>query len=115
MFVAGVSFISVFYLPMSGENFSVAIVMSILLGGTLAVTSPLLMSIAMSQPDVHPGNVGVLTGLIITMVGLTRLVIPPIVGRVVENAAPIMGAWSLAALSIISGLILILFVPKQET
>jgi hypothetical protein len=37
--------------------------MAIIAGVALAVSIPIAMSIAMCQPGVHPGNVGILSGL----------------------------------------------------
>ena len=68
----------------------------------------------MSQPGVTPGNVGILSGLIMSVMGLGRLVLPPIVGGLVDNVGPAAGAWVLTGILLLAGVVLVLFVPETK-
>ncbi|MBN1579964.1 MAG: MFS transporter [Anaerolineae bacterium] len=114
MFAAGLSFIAIFYLPMTGGNILVAAAMAVVAGLALAAPIPIAMSIAMSQPGVHPGNVGILSGLMMTVMGLGRLVLPPIVGGFVDHVGPAAGAWVLTVVLVIAGFVLVGFVPEEK-
>jgi len=114
MLLAGLSFLAIFYLPMSVDNLTGVVIMILISGASLSAAIPIVMSMAMSQPGVHPGNVGILSGLIMTIMGLGRLVLPPIVGGLVDNVGPSAGAWVLTIILLLAGLVIVLFVPEDK-
>jgi predicted MFS family arabinose efflux permease len=114
MFVAGLSFIALFYLPMTDDKVWVAATMATVAGAALAVPIPTAMSVAMNQPGVHTGNAGILSGLMMTAMGFGRLVLPPIVGELVDHVGATAGAWVLTVVLVIAGFVLVGFVPAEE-
>ena len=69
------------------------------------------MGVGQLQPGVNPGNAGILAGVFLTSIGLGSTVFPPLVGRIVDTAGVLGGAWMLAALAAISIIVLAIFVP----
>ncbi len=114
VFTAGLSFLAVFYLPMVRGYFSIATLLTIITGAALAAVGPTAMSMAMSQPRVHPGNVGILSGLIVSVTGLGRLVLPSVVGGLVDNVGMEAGAWMLTIMLLFAGTVLVGFVPEEK-
>jgi MFS family permease len=115
MFAAGLSFIIIFYLRSENENIWIIMLLVIIAGVALAASIPIAMSMAMCQPGVHPGNVGILYGLIMTVMGLGRLILPPVVGGLVDNVGMKAGAWALAILLFVAGFILLVFIPEEKS
>lgn len=113
-FVAAVAFIAIFYAPISASSVWLATVLSVLVGAALFVILPISMGIGMTQPSVNPGNVGTLSGVSTTVMGLGRLVLPPIVGVLVDNVGTAAGAWVVTIAVLIAGVVTALFVPEPE-
>jgi hypothetical protein len=68
----------------------------------------------MVQPGVHAGNVGTLTGVGSTVMGLGRLVLPPIVGALVDSTGVTAGAWVLAIVVAAAGAVTAIFIPESK-
>jgi MFS family permease len=114
MFVAAIAFIAVFYAPISDSLVWLAIVLSALVGTALAVIGPISMSIGMTQPGVNSGNVGTLSGVGSAVMGLGRLVLPTIVGALVDNVGAAAGAWVVAIVVLIAGVVTAVFIPESK-
>ena len=116
MFVAAVAFIAAFYAPISAGSVWLAIVLSLIVGTALAAIGPISMSIGMIQPGVNSGNVGTLSGVASSVMGLGRLVIPSIAGGLVDHVGIAAGAWAVTIPVLVSGVVaaLLISVPKPQ-
>jgi MFS family permease len=114
MFAAAIAFIAAFYAPISASLIWLAIVLSAVVGTALAVIGPISMSIGMMQPGVNSGNVGMLSGVGSTVMGLGRLVLPPIVGALVDGVGVAAGAWVVTIVVLIAGVVTAVFIPESK-
>jgi MFS family permease len=112
IFAAAIAFIAAFYARISASLVWPAIALSVVVGTALAVIGPISMSIGMMQPGVDAGNVGTLSGVGSTVMGLGRLVLPPIVGALVDNVGVVTGAWALTIVVLIAGVVTAAFLPE---
>lgn len=96
-------FIAMFYVPVSPGAVWLPILLSFLFG---FFTSPLMgmsMGIGTVQPQVNPTNVGMLSGIYLTSIGLGAAIIPQIVTRFVDALGTFTGgAWVETVLLLIS-------------
>ncbi len=116
MFVAALAFIVAFYAPISAGSVWPAIALSLIIGTALAAIGPISMSIGMIQPGVNSGNVGTLSGVASSVMGLGRLVIPSIAGGLVDHVGITAGAWAVTIPVLVSGVVaaLLISVPKPQ-
>jgi MFS family permease len=114
LFVAALAFIAAFYAPISTSSIWIAVALSMLVGTALAVVGPISMSVGMMQPGVNAGNVGTLSGVASAVMGLGRLVLPPITGALVDNVGVTAGAWVLAIVVAVAGVVTVAFVPEVK-
>ena len=112
MFVAAIAFIAAFYAPISVSSVWLAIVLSAAVGMALAVIGPISMSIGMTQPGVDSGNVGTLSGVGSAVMGLGRLVLPPIVGALVDHVGVAAGAWVVTIVVLFAGVVTAVSIPE---
>jgi len=112
LFAAAIAFIAAFYVPVSANQVWPAAALSLVVGVALAVIGPLSMSVGMMQPGVHAGNVGTLSGVALTVMGLGRLVLPPIVGALVDGVSATAGAWALAIVVAFAGVVTAALIPE---
>jgi ACS family hexuronate transporter-like MFS transporter len=105
LFTAGLGFIAIFYLPAVNANIWISMVLVIISGFAIGAIIPTTMSIMMLQPGVNPGNVGIVSGVSMMVMGLGRLLIPLAVGGLVDNGGVVAAAWMLTILLFVAGLI----------
>lgn len=117
MLIAGLGFIAMFYMPLSGGMVWTATVLALIAGAALGAATPVAISIAMTQPGVTPGNVGTLSGVTMSIMGLGRLVLPPIVGWLVDNVGTAAGAWVLTLVLLVAGAVVAIWIaePKPQS
>ena len=113
-FLAPIFFIALFYAPVTGGAVAVAVALNLLFGFTMVPVMGLSVGVGQMQPGVNPGNAGILAGVFLTSIGLGATVFPPLVGRFVDSAGVLGGAWMLVALAAISVVVLALFVPEPQ-
>jgi NNP family nitrate/nitrite transporter-like MFS transporter len=114
MFVAAIAFIAAFYAPISAGSIWLAIALSTVVGTALAVIGPISMSIGMMQPGVNSGNVGTLSGVGSAVMGVGRLVLPPIVGALVDGIGATAGAWLVTVVVLIAGVVTVVLIPEPK-
>jgi len=112
--LAPIFFIALFYAPVAGSAVIVAVALSLLFGFTMLPVMAISMGVGQMQPTVNPGNAGILAGVFLTSIGLGATVFPPLVGRIVDAAGVLGGAWMLVVLAAISIIVLAIFVPEPR-
>jgi nitrate/nitrite transporter NarK len=75
---------------------------------------PISMGIGMMQPGVNAENVGTLFGVGSTVMGLGRLVLPPIVGALVDGVGATAGAWVLTIVVLVAGVVTAVSIPEPR-
>jgi MFS family permease len=114
LLAAAIAFVATFYVPLSAHLIWPAAALSAVVGTALAVIGPLSMSVGMMQPGVNAGNVGTLSGVASTVMGLGRLVLPPIVGALVDGVSATAGAWALAIVVAVAGVVTAISIPESR-
>jgi len=113
-FMAPIFFIALFYTPVAGAAVVLTIALNVLFGFAMVPVMAMSMGVGQLQPGVNPGNAGILAGVFLTSIGLGSTVFPPLVGRIVDVAGVLGGAWMLAALAAISIVVLAVFLPEPK-
>jgi MFS family permease len=114
MFAAAAAFIAAFYAPISPDSVWIAVILCVIVGAALAVMAPISMSIGMMQPGVTPANVGTLSGIGSAVMGLGRVVLPPVVGVLVDGAGVKAGAWAVTVVIAVAGAVTAVLVPEPR-
>jgi MFS family permease len=107
-------FIALFYTPVAGAAVVLTIALNVLFGFAMVPVMAMSMGVGQLQPGVNPGNAGILAGVFLTSIGLGSTVFPPLVGRIVDVAGVLGGAWMLAALAAISIVVLAVFLREPR-